>query len=197
MFHILTSGKYYFLSIAAHVIFITLFSVFVFAPSLENSLQTQGGQEKIIKVSFNKNSSPALNKFQHANQTMYEVKNNSEGKESKEEISRDGSGMTSETSSPANFSAHNFKKASLLVEIIPDYPMQAVKRGIEGTVLIDANIDSIGRVSKTEIVVSSNYDILDKAAIKSVKKARFAPASYMGSPTPDTLRIAINFSLKE
>jgi TonB family protein len=62
-------------------------------------------------------------------------------------------------------------------------------------VLIQANIDRSGNVSKTEIILSSKYEILDKAAIRCVRKARFAPASYMGNPAPDTLRIAVNFNL--
>ena len=212
MYHILISGKYYLLSVAAHCIFITLLSVFTPMSMGNNSLPAQEGAEKILRVSFNKNNSVSLqsNLQQHAAekniidnesqpnridknyQEVYDINSESSEKEFFGEP-----GIMREEYASANTGTSFFKKAYLLAEITPLYPTYAIKKGIEGTVLLDVDIDSSGKVSKTEIVVSSNYDILDKAAIRSVKKARFTPASYMGKPSPDTLRIAINFYLEE
>jgi len=189
------------------VFFITLLSVFVSAPAGENSLQGQSSQERFLKVSFSKNNNlhaSTKNNLQHSKleknrKSMESVISDYTSEELISNFNKDYQGdseSTIESLKQGSYGAGFFEKAHLLSEIIPAYPAYAAKKGIEGTVLIDANIDSLGRVSKTEIVVSSKYDILDKAAIRCVKKARFAPATYMGSPTTDVLRIAVNFNLK-
>jgi len=195
--HILTNGKYYLFSVLFHIFFITLLSDFVFAPVGDNSLQGQGSQERVLKVSFNRNDN--LHASTKNKKSMESIVSNYSNEElisnSNINYQRDSESII-ESLKQGSYGAEVFKKAYLLSEIIPAYPAYAVKRGIEGTVLIDANIDLSGRVYKTEIVVSSKYDILDKAALTCVKKARFAPATYMGSPSTDILRIAVNFYLK-
>jgi len=89
-----------------------------------------------------------------------------------------------------------FIRARSLYEIKPQYPLFAVRRGIEGQALIDAEIDSSGNAKNVDIYISSGHMVLDKAALECVKDARFIPASYLGKPVSDTLRIAVNFSLK-
>ena len=207
MHHILTNGKYYLFSVLFHIFLIILLSAFVSAPKWENSLQGQGSQEKVLKVSFNKNNNlhaTTKNNFQNSSleknresmENIISDYNNEELISNSIKNYQGDSESTIASLKQGSYEAGFFKKAHLLSEIIPVYPAYAVKRGIEGTVLIDANIDALGRVSKTEIVVSSEYDILDKAAISCVKKARFAPATYLGHPATDILRIAVNFYLK-
>ena len=206
MHHILTSGKYYLFSVLVHIIFLFLLSVFVFAPLRETSLQAQGKQEGILRVSFNKSnaySASVKNNLAHSNAEKNIHSLHSEIDRYEEQISNSENHLgnqgdfenNTESLMQGSYGAGFFEKAYLLSELIPAYPPYAVKRGIEGTVLIEASIDPQGRVSKAEIVVSSKYEILDKAAIRCVRKARFAPASYMGNSAPDTLRIAVNFNL--
>ena len=209
MHHILAGGKYYLFSVLFHAIFLFLLSVFVLAPLGETSLQAQGKQERTMRVSFNKSTAHAAsvkNNFAH----IYEeknisssafAKNNIEEQISNSEKNQDDSDSNMESIMQGSSEAESgggvevFEKAYLLSELEPVYPPYAVKRGIEGSVLIQANIDRSGNVSKTEIILSSKYEILDKAAIRCVKKAKFAPASCMGNPAPDILRVAVNFNL--
>jgi len=207
MHNILTSGKYYLFSVLLHIIFILLLSVFVFAPLGETSLQAQDSQGGILRVSFNKSQIAGVAASSDLSQGMYEAESNAEkniadpNKSSSSEkqssiLDKNHQGDFYE-SNIHNYETGPFKKAYLLSELQPVYPAYAVKRGIEGTVLVEASIDSSGRVSKTKIIISSNYDVLDKAAIRCVRRARFAPASYMGNSVSDTLRIAVNFYLKK
>lgn len=51
------------------------------------------------------------------------------------------------------------------------YPPLAIQRGYEGEVLVKFMIDVTGEISQLEIVKHSPYSLLDKAAIKTVKRA--------------------------
>jgi len=210
VWHLLTSGKYYLFSVLFHVFLITLLSVFVLSPAGKTSLQAQGSQEGVIRVSLNQNFSAAapgsLSQSVFRAESSVE-KNIRESIESSANNDSNSDNNANEKKYQGDFESNIesiqqgsygtgfFRKAYLLSELIPVYPANAVRRGLEGTVLIDVSIDSSGRVFKTEIITSSNYDILDRAAIRCVRRARFAPASYMGRPTADVLRIAVNFSL--
>ena len=58
----------------------------------------------------------------------------------------------------------------------PEYPPQARKMGMEGTVLLNVLVSREGRTLKIEIVKSSGHDILDRAAAQAVERWRFVPA---------------------
>ena len=90
-----------------------------------------------------------------------------------------------------------FIRAKILIPLNPVYPRYAVKRGLEGEVLLDADIDPAGTPLNVDIYRSSGHKVLDKAALDSVIAARFTPASYRGKEIPDRLRIAVSFNLKD
>ena len=206
MHNILISGKYYLFSVLFHIIFIFLLSVFVFPPLGDVSLQAQDSQGGILRVSFNKNQISDVTASSDFSQSVYEAENNAKknindtNKSSSEKQSNILDKNHQEDFYESNIHNHgtrSFKKAYLLSDLQPVYPAYAVKRGIEGTVLVEASIDPSGRVSKAEVITSSSYDILDKAAIRCVRRARFAPASYFGNHVSDTLRIAVSFYLEK
>jgi protein TonB len=60
-----------------------------------------------------------------------------------------------------------------LDEIRPHYPLGARMRGEEGVVTVKVLVNVRGRAEKVEVVQSSNYPALDRAAIEAVKSARF------------------------
>jgi TonB family protein len=75
----------------------------------------------------------------------------------------------------------------------PDsYPMEAQKKGIEGSVTYDVSVDRNGEPKSCRIVASSGSSILDRATCKAVlSKAHFTPA--IG---PDGKAVASHFSSK-
>lgn len=68
------------------------------------------------------------------------------------------------------------------------YPPRARRNGWEGTVVLDVLVAPDGTCAEASIHTSSGHDVLDKAALKMIRSARF-------SHGPGRLRQPINFSL--
>ena len=79
----------------------------------------------------------------------------------------------------------------------PLYPRLARKRGLEGTVLLDVRVSSSGKVDSVRLGQSSGFSLLDKSAIKAVKKWLFHPAKIHGDPVAMNVRIPVRFDLTE
>ena len=78
----------------------------------------------------------------------------------------------------------------------PDYPQRARRMGYEGLVLLKVLVDVNGRVENLELVGSSGYAVLDKAAIASVKKWMFEPGTEGGKKKKMWVKIPIRFELE-
>jgi len=78
----------------------------------------------------------------------------------------------------------------------PSYPVMAKRRGYEGEVLLHALIDIGGRVSVLEIKRSSGHISLDRAALKTVKKWLFSPATEGDMSVAMWVDVPIVFQLK-
>ena len=57
----------------------------------------------------------------------------------------------------------------------PAYPDAAIRRGYAGTVLLKVLVTVEGRVRDLEIIQSSGYPMLDRAALKAVQSWVFVP----------------------
>ncbi len=76
-----------------------------------------------------------------------------------------------------------------------DYPEEARIEGIEGKVMVKAQVDTNGNVVRTEIIQSDN-DIFNSAAIVAVKKTKFKPGTQGGVPVKSWVYIPIKFNLE-
>jgi len=96
------------------------------------------------------------------------------------------------------------KKASVLQEAEPlyrknprpGYPRLARRRGYQGIVILEVLVRRDGTPGKVRMFQSSGYRILDKAAIKAVKKWSFSPGLENGNPVDMWVRIPIRFELE-
>ena len=79
----------------------------------------------------------------------------------------------------------------------PPYPLAARKRGIEGQVLLRARVQEDGHCAMVETKKSSGYTMLDSAAVETVKKWRFAPATLSGTPIASWVEVPITFRLRD
>jgi TonB family protein len=79
----------------------------------------------------------------------------------------------------------------------PEYPDDSRIRGEEGIVTLSVAVDRHGRGLGVEVVRSSGYGRLDRAAIDALEQARFLPAKEGGEPVPSVKKIAVRFSLKD
>lgn len=77
---------------------------------------------------------------------------------------------------------------------VPEYPEEAKRKKIEGTVLVRIIIDENGFVERAKIL-KSPYNILDEPTLKAIYKFEFKPATFKGKPVKSVLAIPIRYSL--
>ena len=65
----------------------------------------------------------------------------------------------------------------------PVYPRLAIRRQLEGTVILTIDVLPSGKVTNISVETGSGFSLLDQAAIKAVSQWRFTPAHRVGTPT--------------
>ncbi len=78
----------------------------------------------------------------------------------------------------------------------PAYPLAARRRGIEGTVLVRAEIAAGGECQRAELKKTSGHEMLDQAALEAVKKWRFVPAKRGRQAVVAWVEVPITFKLE-
>ena len=89
--------------------------------------------------------------------------------------------------------ASRVAEANLIRDVTPEYPPEAGRARIEGTVVLMAVIDTDGTVK--DVRIESGLPILAEAAIDAVKQWRYKPYMIDGEPVEVDSRITINFTL--
>jgi len=78
----------------------------------------------------------------------------------------------------------------------PGYPMQAKRRGYEGTVILEVLVTKEGKAGKVSVFQSSRFSLLDEAAVSSVKKWRFEPGKRGDEKVDMPVKIPIRFHIE-
>ena len=78
---------------------------------------------------------------------------------------------------------------------LPKYPPLAREKGYEGTVYLRVLVQASGRVGRLAVDRSSGHDILDRAAVDSVKGWTFLPAQKGGRPVESWVLLPVKFML--
>ena len=84
-------------------------------------------------------------------------------------------------------------ETNLIHDVAPQYPAEAGRTRIEGTVVLLAVIGKDGSVQ--DVQVESGVPLLAQAAIDAVKQWRYKPYMVDGEPVEVDSRITINFTL--
>ena len=85
---------------------------------------------------------------------------------------------------------------SYLEAAAPRYPLAAIKRRLEGEVLLIVTVGPDGRPEAVDVQRSSGHAILDRAAIDQVQRRwRFRPLIVNGLPTRARGLVPIRFDL--
>jgi protein TonB len=87
-------------------------------------------------------------------------------------------------------------KADYLNNPRPPYPMVARRMGYHGKVVLDVEVLAEGKAGDVKLYQSSGYDILDNAALQTVKTWRFTPARRFGQAVTQRFLVPIKFSLE-
>jgi TonB family protein len=86
-------------------------------------------------------------------------------------------------------------ESRLIHKANPEYPEQAKREGIEGTVKLTITVNEEGLVYEVKADPGNN-PILEKAAIAAVKKWKYSPILLNGMPTPVIAMVTVLFKLK-
>lgn len=81
-----------------------------------------------------------------------------------------------------------------IVDARPVYPDIARSARVEGTIIMEAVLDTNGRV--TQLRVLTSVPLLDQAALDAVRQWRYTPSLYGGHPVSVLMTITIRFTLQ-
>jgi protein TonB len=81
----------------------------------------------------------------------------------------------------------------LLENPAPEYPPDALRRGIHGRVTLRVTVSADGTVSGVDVARTSGYRVFDEAAAEAVRGWRFEPARRQGRAVPSTVLLPIRF----
>lgn len=79
----------------------------------------------------------------------------------------------------------------------PLYPRLARRLGKQGIVLLEVFVSASGMVTEVKVATGSSHEILDKAALETVRGWRFAPGLRNGQPASMWVRVPVRFSLRD
>lgn len=77
----------------------------------------------------------------------------------------------------------------------PAYPRLSVQAGEEGSVLCRIHVSELGEVLSVEILESSGFERLDRAAALALSRWRFRPRREDGKAVPSAIRHRVTFRL--
>lgn len=81
-----------------------------------------------------------------------------------------------------------------LVDVHPVYPEVARAARVEGTVVLEAVLDTSGRI--TQLRVLKSVPLLDQAALDAVRQWRYTPSLYGGRPVSVLMTVTVRFTLQ-
>lgn len=79
-----------------------------------------------------------------------------------------------------------------LVRVPPQYPRSALRRGIEGWVILEFDITKEGTVTNAKVVKADPEGIFDRAAKNAVEKFKYKPRIVNGKPA---MRRGVQFKM--
>ena len=77
------------------------------------------------------------------------------------------------------------------------YPVDVLKRGVTGKVVLIVDVAADGSVAAAKIDRSAGNARLDEAALQAVSTWRFKPAMQDGKPVPSQVRVPVDFELHD
>jgi protein TonB len=79
----------------------------------------------------------------------------------------------------------------------PEYPAAARRERQEGVVLLAVEVSAQGRPTEVVVKRSSGFELLDRSAVRAVRRWRFEPARTAGLPIASHVEIPVRFRLDD
>ncbi len=95
---------------------------------------------------------------------------------------------------PESVDLGNLAAENIVKLVTPVYPVIARKSRIEGKVVVQVKLDPEGNPVDVEVI--SGNQLLRRAAEDAVRRSKFRPATFQGTPIKGTGTITYNFNLK-
>ncbi len=105
-----------------------------------------------------------------------------------------GSSVASPGPPPEAVKGGQLVQPKLISSIASAYPAAAKAAHVQGDVLIDALIDSTGKVTATKVINGS--PLLQQAAVDSLRFWKYEPARLNGEPISIHIKVNVNFRLQ-
>jgi len=87
----------------------------------------------------------------------------------------------------------NVIAANLISQVKPEYPLPAKEAGIQGAVVLEAEISREGAIENLKVI--TGHPLLTRAAIEAVKQWRYKPVILNNEPVPVVTTITVNFAI--
>lgn len=85
----------------------------------------------------------------------------------------------------------------LLTAPVPEYPRRLREAGIQGLVIVETVVDTLGRVEPRSLrVVRADQADFEASAMASIRAALFRPARVLGRPVRVLVRVPVSFRLR-
>jgi protein TonB len=89
--------------------------------------------------------------------------------------------------------SRDYSAGLMMKHVPPEYPVDAKKQRIEGTVVLQVEIDRQGNVTDAKVV--SGHRALVASAIDAVKQWKYHPYMINGEPFPMQTKVEVPFTL--
>ena len=106
------------------------------------------------------------------------------------------SGSRLEGDAPPVFYAYD-TAPRVVRKVEPEYPMMARAAGLEGTVIINVNLDERGRIMRAWVAESAAHETLVAAALEAIYQFQFLPGRQGDHPVKCTVAVPFHFSLRK
>lgn len=80
------------------------------------------------------------------------------------------------------------------LQVAPDYPVSLRQGGMEGTVMVEFDVDATGRVVSVRVLRSTEHGFED-ATVRAVLKWRFEPGRRDGRAVPFRMSVPVDYRL--
>jgi protein TonB len=88
------------------------------------------------------------------------------------------------------------REPSIVRRVEPVYPQLAVHANVTGTVILEAIVDTDGRVINVKVLRSA-HRLLDDAALAAVRQWQYTPVILNGIPEQFILTVVLSFNLTD
>jgi protein TonB len=83
-----------------------------------------------------------------------------------------------------------------LTRVAPVYPKTLREKGVQGTAVVEAKVDSMGRVTEVALVRATTPEFGERA-LDAAKAWTFSPAEAQGRPITARVRLPFDFTMPQ